>query len=126
MKKQHDQLRDTLDLGERLARARKYAGLSQGEIADALDMSRVSVSNYERGLREPSFGFVVRWADVCRVDLEYFAAAELEPVSAASTTWFARSDQREESLPFPFAVRLEVPGQAALPFVSARDVAMAA
>lgn len=41
-------------LGERLAICRRRTGLDQSELANAIGVTRVTVSNWERGLREPA------------------------------------------------------------------------
>jgi len=39
----------TWTVGERLCKAREWAGLDQGQLADLIGVSRSTVSNYERG-----------------------------------------------------------------------------
>lgn len=41
-------------LGERLSICRRRAGLDQTELATAIGVTRVTVSNWERGHREPA------------------------------------------------------------------------
>lgn len=43
-----------MDLAERLAALRKRAGLSQGDVAERLNVSRQAVSRWETGLTVPS------------------------------------------------------------------------
>jgi transcriptional regulator with XRE-family HTH domain len=67
-------LSEELTLGQRLARARKEARLSQGELAQRLGVSRQTVSNYERGTtEEPQFEIVAKWGLATDVSLDYFA-----------------------------------------------------
>lgn len=49
-------------LADRLRKAREVAGLSQGELAEAIDVSRRSVVNYEAGARPPKRHVLVSWA----------------------------------------------------------------
>jgi transcriptional regulator with XRE-family HTH domain len=65
---------DTMTLGERLAWARKLAGLDQTEMGKRIGASRPSISLYERGDREPSFSQVVIWANESGQPLEWLAA----------------------------------------------------
>ena len=58
-------------LADRLRKARDHAKLSQQELADAIGISRASVSGYEAGYREPHRPVLTVWAMVCHVDLEW-------------------------------------------------------
>jgi transcriptional regulator with XRE-family HTH domain len=40
-------------VADRIRKAREQAGLEQTQLADATGLSRVSISNYERGFRTP-------------------------------------------------------------------------
>lgn len=50
---------------------RKQANLSQVEVAQALNMSQVAVSSYERGTREPDLATLRRIADLYGVSVDY-------------------------------------------------------
>jgi len=65
----------TLGLAKRLRAARLLADLEQGAIADRIGVARTTVSNWERGLSEPSATHFVRWAKETRQPLEWFAEA---------------------------------------------------
>lgn len=58
-------------LGIRLRDAREYAGLDQEALADALDVRRTTISNYERGVTKPSRLQLNAWAVTCDVDVEW-------------------------------------------------------
>lgn len=58
-------------LGIRLQQAREWRGMLQADIADALDVSRATVSNYERGISNPSRLQINAWAAACDVDVEW-------------------------------------------------------
>lgn len=49
-------------LADRLRKAREHAGLDQVTLAKEIDISRATVSNYERGLVEPRKIAVRAWA----------------------------------------------------------------
>lgn len=70
----------TLDftLGDRLRKAREYAGLSSIEIAKELGVSRNTVTNYERhpGKRGVPHAVVRVWADITGVDLDWLTSEE--------------------------------------------------
>ncbi|WP_086462106.1 helix-turn-helix transcriptional regulator [Agreia sp. VKM Ac-1783] len=57
----------------RLRAARLMAGLEQGDLADALGVSRGSVSNYETGKSEPVASVFVNWARLTEVSLDWLA-----------------------------------------------------
>lgn len=56
------------ELTDRLRRAREFAGMGQVELADALEISRNSIGNYENGRRVPTRPYLLAWADVTGVD----------------------------------------------------------
>ncbi len=48
--------------GDRLLELRRGAGLTQKQVADALDIHSVTYLHYEKDQREPPLGLVVRMA----------------------------------------------------------------
>lgn len=56
------------ELAERIKRARKNAGKSQAQLAEACGWSQSRVGNYEAGTREPSFADIELMAKALRVD----------------------------------------------------------
>lgn len=56
-------------LGDRLRKAREFAGLEQGELATRIGVSRGTVSNYElgHGTRPPKRIVLRAWAAECHV-----------------------------------------------------------
>ncbi len=64
---------EELTLGERLARARNHAGMSQGRLAAELGCHPRSMVNYEAGNRKISLDLACRWAAATGVPLDYFA-----------------------------------------------------
>ena len=55
-------------LGPRLARLRQERGLSQQELARALNVTRQAVSNWERGKTVPDVGTLCRLGEILQVD----------------------------------------------------------
>ena len=55
-----------------LIRLRKARGLSQSQLADALNVTRTSIGNYEQGIREPSFEILKNIADYFDVNIASF------------------------------------------------------
>lgn len=56
------------ELAERIKRARKNAGKSQAQLAEACGWSQSRVGNYEAGTREPSFADIELMAKALRVE----------------------------------------------------------
>lgn len=117
-----------LTLGERLARARTFADLSQTELADKLGITRKSVFNYETDHRTPGFELVCDWARITRVPLSYFADGTLDDGESAANSWYMTQNGRsgahylrpvadviDLTRPFPHHVPVECDGQVALP-----------
>ena len=52
--------RDTI--ARRLREARESAGQTQQQLAEALDLTKQRISEYERGLREPAASLLARMA----------------------------------------------------------------
>lgn len=59
-----------MDLAERLAALRKRAGLSQGDVAERLNVSRQAVSRWETGLTVPSTDNLSRLSRLYGVTLD--------------------------------------------------------
>lgn len=67
-----------LTLGERLALVRKRAGHNQTTLGRHLGVSKALIGFFETGDREPSIGQLVRWAELCGVDLDWLAGRPIE------------------------------------------------
>lgn len=64
-------------LGLRLQQSREWRELNQLDLAAVLDVSRATVSNYERGVSTPSKLQVNAWAVACDVDVEWLKTGAL-------------------------------------------------
>jgi len=84
-------------LANRLLRLRSTSGLSQSEFADALGVSRGSISYYENGERTPDVEFLVKVREHFQVDYKYLLG-ESEIKSDNSRIAF---EQSMEQLPAP-------------------------
>ena len=65
-------------IGERLALARRQAGLTQAQVAKLVDLHRPSISEMEAGRRCVSTDELVGLADIYGVDVEWLAKNEPE------------------------------------------------
>lgn len=60
-----------MSIGERILQLRKASHLSQGQLAQALDVSRQAVSKWENDLALPDSGKIILLAQVLDTDVEY-------------------------------------------------------
>ena len=59
-----------MSLGERICKLRTRKNLSQGELADALDVSRQSISKWETGASVPELDKLIRLSEIFDVSLD--------------------------------------------------------
>ncbi|WP_438770101.1 helix-turn-helix domain-containing protein [Brevibacillus sp. JB24b] len=57
--------------GNRLRELREMRNLSQEEFGERFEISKVTISGYERGMRTPSFPLLVEMADFLEVSTDY-------------------------------------------------------
>ncbi len=62
-----------MSLGERITELRKLAGMSQGELSKAMELSRQAVSKWENGQSVPDATNLIRLAEILDTDIEYLA-----------------------------------------------------
>lgn len=62
-----------MSLGERITELRKQQNLSQGQLADALGISRQAVSKWENGQANPDSLNLIRLSEILDTDIEYLA-----------------------------------------------------
>lgn len=60
-----------MSLGERIIELRKTAGLSQYDLASAMEVSRQAVSKWESGQTSPDAKNLIRLAEILDTDIEY-------------------------------------------------------
>ena len=73
-----------MTLGERIARLRAEKGWSQGDLADALDVSRQSISKWETDGSVPELDKLLRLSDLFGVTLDTLVRGEQERPSEPS------------------------------------------
>ena len=64
---------DGMSIGERIAELREKENMSQGQLAEALEVSRQAVSKWENDLSCPDTLNLIRLAEVLDSDVEYLA-----------------------------------------------------
>ena len=62
-----------MSIGERISDLRKERNLSQGQLADALDVSRQAVSKWENDQTSPDTIKLIQLAEVLDTEVEYLA-----------------------------------------------------
>lgn len=62
-----------MSIGERIMELRKERKLSQGDLADALDVTRQAVSKWENDQSSPDTLKLIRLAEVLDTEVEYLA-----------------------------------------------------
>ena len=95
-------------LGERLAKARRIAGIDRQEMADYLGLTTQAVGHYEGDRRTPKLGVLRLWALRCGVPLEWLQYGDTPPrpvvIAAAEPTpdeqpkhdsWYKHANGRE-------------------------------
>ena len=89
-------------LGPRIAVLRRAAGLSQGELAQRLQVSSSAIGMYEQGRREPSAEILVALARTFGVTVDYLLTGqpmpqELDAVTDSVKSAFQQTDARVSS-----------------------------
>lgn len=82
-------------LGPRIAILRRSAGLSQGELAQRLQVSSSAIGMYEQGRREPSAEILVAMARTFGVTVDYLLTGQPLPQEQDSVTNSVKSAFRE-------------------------------
>jgi len=62
-----------MSIGERITELRKAQNLSQGQLADALEISRQAVSKWENDQASPDTLKLIKLAEVLNTEVEYLA-----------------------------------------------------
>lgn len=66
-----------MSIGERIGELRKSAGLSQGQLADLLGVTRQAVSKWENDLSSPDTIKLIKLSDVLDTEVEYLATGKM-------------------------------------------------
>lgn len=69
---------DVFETGERIRKAREAAGLSQGKLAEKMDMSSNAISRYELGEREMGISILYRFAEALHTTPDKLAPGRFE------------------------------------------------
>lgn len=104
---------------DRLRKAREHAGLEQGELAESIDVSRTTVSNYERGHVNPRKIVVRQWALRTGVPFEWlmYGTEDPRPVDPDGGVRLPRLDSNQQ--PSGYSTPQVITG----PWTTRKDVA---
>lgn len=69
---------EPVDMGRRIASARKKCGFSQLDLAEMLYVSDSYISKIENGIREPSLAFLTALSEITGTSLEYLIVGKKE------------------------------------------------
>lgn len=61
-----------MDIGNRIRQIRKEKGLTQKALAEKLNLSTVTIQNYENGRRKPNLEMLNRMSELLEVDIDKF------------------------------------------------------
>ncbi|AEI45229.1 helix-turn-helix domain-containing protein [Paenibacillus mucilaginosus] len=68
-------------IGDKIALLREKHGLTQEDLSRKLEISRASLSHYEKNRREPDYETIVRIADHFKVSMDYLMGRTEDPHS---------------------------------------------
>lgn len=68
-----------MDYGHRIAELREKRGMTQEELSSILDITRASLSHYEKGRRKPDFETLTKLADTFHVSVDYLLGRTNNP-----------------------------------------------
>ncbi|MFE6733411.1 helix-turn-helix domain-containing protein [Microbacterium sp. NPDC057650] len=93
-----DRRRPTFGLRHRLVLAREVAELDQSALAEALGVSRQTVSNYERGFTAPRRAVLLAWAMATAVDADWLLTGndETPPTGDGVSGQLPRLDSNQQ------------------------------
>ena len=83
-----------MKLHEKIYRLRTEKKMSQGDLAEILDVSRQSVSKWETGASVPDLDKLVKMSDLFGVTIDFLVREEIDPV--AVHTRQAEEGERED------------------------------
>lgn len=86
-----------MDIGNKLQQSRTQSGLTQEQVAEALGISRQTVSNWENEKTYPDIRSVVILSDLYQVSLDYLLKGKDTPVSSDYLNYLEESTNTVKS-----------------------------
>lgn len=96
----NDRLKGGVNLfRSRLKELRQEKGLNQSEVAEALGVATMTISNYEQGIRTPDCDFIIKAADFFNVSADYILLhSNIKQISRKNISKTGLSDMAAERL----------------------------
>ena len=83
-----------MTFGEKLRQARKAAGMTQKELAEAVELKHNAISNWEKGISSPDPATIRRLCDILRMQPNFFFdTAESDALSGVEFALFGEVRQ---------------------------------
>lgn len=98
--------------GERIRELRKNRHMSQQDLADLLDVSKVAVSQYEREVRKPDLNTLTALSDIFNVSSDYILGNDDVTVRFLDTDDIRELDSKSRKIPVFGRVAAGVPMEA--------------
>ena len=101
-----------MTLSEKIVKLRTGRGMSQGDLAEALEVSRQSVSKWETGQSVPDLERIVRMADLFGVTVDELVrdGERPEPPTAETQVIYVEREKHDPSSPLIVGAILEILG----------------
>lgn len=80
---------------KRIKELRKEAGLTQQELGDKLNLTKVSICSYEKGLRMASIDTLIDISNLFKVDIDYLIGTDTYVVSEKDEMYGLRMAKEE-------------------------------
>ena len=77
---------------ERIRELRKMRGMSQQDLADKLDLNKVAISQYERGVRRPNIDIVSALCDIFNVSSDFLLGEDDMTIRIVNTDEIKKLD----------------------------------
>lgn len=87
-----------MNLGENICRLRTAKNMSQGDLADALEVSRQSVSKWETGASTPELDKLLRLSEIFEISLDELVRGESAPSAEPAPVQPAPAGKQEPPL----------------------------
>ena len=82
-------------IGERIKRLRLQENMSQKQLGDKIEVSKVSISNYEKGISYPKVQQILKLIDVFHVDANYLFGHDIDVISDQDPSLKIKMSQEE-------------------------------
>lgn len=83
----------------RLKELREEKGLTQNEIATAIETSQTNIARWEKGKNEPSYIYLVKLSDFFNCSLDYLAGVESEDFQPSKKAKFVPHAANDAAMP---------------------------